>query len=340
MRRSGALRVARGLPLLNKGIGDWNDELNMISREGKGETIMLAMTICFTLKECAALAKAAGREQHAARWMQSYDALKEVINRVGWDGDWYLRAFADGEAEPLPIGTAKDKEGRIYLNTQTWAVLSGVADSERTRKCMESVEKHLLSEYGPMIYAPSYSKPDKHVGVASMYAPGFRNGCIYLRPAGWSVIAACAAKRPDLAFRIYNNSSLTRVAKDVERFQHEPYAYPENYVGPEHATAGMGQYQWCLGEGANWMWHSYVYYILGVRPELNGLLVDPCIPSHWPGFRMRREFRGARYEIEVSNPRQARMGVASLTVDGARVQGNLIAPHRDGRVHAVSAVLG
>ena len=332
---------ARGLPLLNKGIGDWNDELNMISRNGKGESIMFAMTICFTLRECAEIAQAAGRTIEAKSWMEAFQRIKQAINDHAWDGEWYLRAFADGGAdERIPIGSSRNAEGRIYLNTQSWAVLSGVAEGDRLRRCMDSMERHLVSEYGPLIYAPAYSRFDRNVGVASTYAPGFRNACVYLRPAGWAIMAACVADRPELAFRMYERSALSRARRDVERFQHEPYVYPENYVGPEHPLAGMGQYQWCLGEGANWMWHSYASYILGVRATLGGLKVDPKIPSGWKGFKVRRPFRGATYEIEVADPRGAGMGVRSMSVDGRDVAGNVIRPHSDGRTHRVRVSLG
>lgn len=333
--------TARGLPLLNKGIGDWNDELNMISRNGKGESIMFAMTICFTLRECAGIARAAGKTKEADSWMESYARIKQAINDLAWDGEWYLRAFADGGAdERIPIGISKDSEGRIYLNTQTWAVLSGVAEGERLKQCMASVDRHLVSKYGPLIYGPSYSHLDLNVGVASTYAPGWRNGCVYLRPAGWAIIAACVADMPELAFKMYERSALSRVRQNIERFQHEPYVYPENYVGPEHPLAGMGQYQWCLGEGANWMWHSYVSYILGVRATLPGLLIDPKIPAGWKRFKAKRTFRGATYEIEVANPNGATMGVRSMSIDGREVAGNLIRPHSDGRTHSVRVSLG
>jgi cellobiose phosphorylase len=153
-------------------------------------------------------------------------------------------------------------------------------------------------------------------------------------------MAACVANRPEQAFRMYESAALARVGHKVERFQHEPYVYPENYVGPEHRFGGRGQYQWCLGEGANWMWHAYVSYILGVRADLRGLLVDPKIPSTWKTCKVNREFRGARYEIEILNPKGAGMGVSSLSVDGQEISGNLIPPHRDDKAHRVKVVLG
>jgi cellobiose phosphorylase len=139
---------------------------------------------------------------------------------------------------------------------------------------------------------------------------------------------------------MYQSASLSNVARDIDRFQHEPYVYPENYVGPSHPRAGEGQYQWCLGEGANWMWHSWVYYMLGIRPLLNGLLVDPKIPAHWKGFKVKRAFRDCAYEIEVANPAGVSMGVRSMLVDGQTAGGNIIPAHRDGRTHKVNVILG
>jgi cellobiose phosphorylase len=208
----------RGLPRLNVGIGDWNDELNMISREGKGESVMLAMELCFMLRECAQVARAYGKIEQAEAGTKRYEALKSAINEYAWDGHWYLRAFADGEKELIPIGSSREEEGRIYLNTQTWAVLSGVAEEERAQVSMNAVEEHLMSEYGPLIYAPAYSKFNKHVGVASLYVPGWRNGCIYLRPVGWAVMAACVANRAEQASKMYRKACLPHVRKDIDRF--------------------------------------------------------------------------------------------------------------------------
>ena len=329
----------RGLPRMTKGIGDWNDELNMVSREGRGESVMQAMELCYMLQECAEVARAHGREDAAEEWMQKYKSIKDAVNTLAWDGEWYVRAFADGQPELIPIGTHRDSEGKIYLNSQSWAVISGVADRERARRAMESVRKYLVSDYGPMILAPPYSKPDEHVGVQSHYAPGWRNACIYCRPAGWAIMAACLADLPDVAFDMYKKTCISERSKDVELYASEPYAYSENYVGPPHRLAGRAQYQWCLGEGANWMWHSYAYYILGVRPVLAGLLVDPKIPSEWKGFNLTRQFRGAQYRIEVTNPKNISMGVKSMLIDGKEVPGNVIPTHADNRSHLVRVVL-
>jgi len=327
----------RGLPRLNPGGSDYNDELTLVSREGKAESVMLAEQLCYILKECADVAKAYGRLEETEDWMKKYEYIKSAVNKYAWDGEWYIRLFADGEEELIPIGSSKNEEGKIWLNAQSWAVISGVAEGERAQICMESVEKYLMSEYGPIIVAPSYSKLDRHVGAYG--APGWRTGCIYLRPVGWAVMAECLADRANQAFEMYKRASLSNVCKDVDRFQLEPYVYPENYVGPEHRMFGQGQFQWCLGEGANWMWHSYVYYILGVRPVLDGLLVDPKIPNDWEGFRMMRHFRGATYKIEVANPDRLNKGVKSMNVDGKTIEGNVLPAFKDGKTHTVKITL-
>ncbi|MEJ0055694.1 MAG: hypothetical protein WDN75_08630 [Bacteroidota bacterium] len=330
----------RGLPYVNQGVGDWNDEINRMSKEGKAESIMYAMQLCYLLKEYSDIAAATGHADKAKEWMDKYQIIKDACNKYAWDGNWYVYAFADGDAEPFPIGSSKNKEGSIYLNSQSWALIGGVADKERAEKSLEAVRKELASEYGPLLFMPSYTHPDRHVGVQSEYAPGWRNACMYPRPAGWAVMAACLANKPDLAWALYKPASLPYASKNIERYRAEPYVYAENIVGPDHAKAGLGQFKWNLGEGANWMWHSYVYYILGIRPELGGLLIDPKIPSSWDGFTMEREFRGDHYSIEVKNPARVGQGVKSVTVDGKKIKGNMVRPAKDGKKHLVKVVMG
>jgi cellobiose phosphorylase len=329
----------RGLPRLCVGIGDWNDDLNGPSQEGKAESVMMAMELCYHFRECADLAESCGHLQEAAAWRATYQRIKDACNHYAWDGEWYLRAFADGGPELIPIGGSADKEGRIFLNTQSLAVISGVAEGDRARQCMESVRKHLVSPYGPMLYAPAYTHFERRIGIQSAYAPGWRNANIYFRPAGWAIIAACLADLPDLAFDMYKKACVSERSADILRFMMEPYVYPENVNGPDHKMAGSGQFQWNLGEGTNWMWRSYNYYILGVRPVVSGLLVDPRIPAEWPEFFVFRPFRNATYKITVKNPNHLTKGVHRITVDGKSVSGNIVPPFAAGTAHTVEAVL-
>jgi Cellobiose phosphorylase len=330
----------RGLPYVNKGVGDWNDEINRMSSEGKAESIMYGMQLCYLLKEYSDIASLTGHQDKAKEWMAKYKIIKDACNQYAWDGNWYVYAFADGEKEPVPIGAAKNKEGTIYLNSQSWSVIGGVADKERADKSLEAVRSRLLSEFGPLLFMPSYTHSDKHVGVQSEYAPGWRNGCMYPRPAGWAIMAACLDNKPDLAWAMYKPASLPYISDNIDRYRAEPYVYAENYVGPDHPKAGLGQFKWNLGEGANWMWHSYVYYILGIRPEFSGLLIDPKIPSDWPGFTMERDFRGDHYIIEVTNPQKVGQGVKSIMLDGKPMKGNTITPVGDGKKHLIKVIMG
>lgn len=330
----------RGLPRLSPGIGDWNDDLNGLCVDGRAESIMLAMELCYHLRECSNLARHYRRFDKAQEWMATYQRIKEACNRYAWDGEWYLRAFSDrGGPELIPVGTSKDKEAQIFLNTQSLAVISGVAEGQRARQCMTSVGKHLVSDYGPMLYAPAYTHFDPRAGIQSASAPGWRNANIYFRPSGWAIIAACLADMPELAFEMYSKTCLSGKSKNIQRYVCEPYVYSENVNGPDHPMAGRGQYQWNLGEGTNWMWRSYVYYILGVRPTLKGLLIDPRIPADWPGFALSREFRDARYEITVSNPQRRSMGVRRVMVDGKVIPGRVVPVFADNKTHHVEVAL-
>ena len=153
-------------------------------------------------------------------------------------------------------------------------------------------------------------------------------------------MAAAKSGRAQLANDLYNNTSLAERSRDIEAYLLEPYAYPENYIGPDHQRKGEGQFHWCFGEGTAWMWYSYIGYILGVRAELDGLRIDPKIPAEWDGYNVFKPFRGAKYQIEVKNPRHISSGVKSITVDGRKNRGNILPDFRDGKTHIVEVILG
>ena len=327
---------ARNLPRMNPGIGDWDDALNLISRDGRGETILTAVELCYMLKESAEIADAHGKTEEAKEWMQKYDDIKQAVNTHAWDGQWYIRAITE---EGELVGSSQCDEGKIFLVVQAIAVLSGVAETERAQQCLQASDDMLMTEIGPINLAPTYTKSNDHVGIVTDFPIGWReNSGVWNRITGWAVTANCLIGRADSAYRMYKNTSLCNVAKDVDRFWCPPYAYPEYYVGAGHAF-GRGQYQWCMGK-AGTMWRAYVHFILGVRPVLEGLLVDPQIPSDWDGFKVTRPFRGAIYKIEVVNPNELNMGVKSVVVDGKTIKGNVIPSYGDGKTHTVKVVLG
>lgn len=287
------------------------------------------------LQQCIELAKVWNKPQDAEKWARQYERIKSAVNTFAWDGEWYLRAFTD---EGNPVGGSRCEQGKIYLEVQALAVLSGVADEERAAKCLKSVDDLLMTELGPRLCAP-YTKPALDVGLVGDFGPGWReNGGIWNRTTGWTVMANCLADRANQAYEMYRRASVSNASKDIDRFWLPPYVYPEYYVGigPDF---GRGQFQWCMGK-AGTMWRAYVYYILGVRPVFAGLLVDPKIPKEWPGFKLRRTFRGATYAIEVSNPKGVSFGVQSLVVDGKPIQGNVLPAYADGKTHDIKVTLG
>jgi cellobiose phosphorylase len=327
----------RGLARIPANVGDWMDEFTRISKDGNAESEMLTAEIAFLLRGFSELAHKTNRNADGDRWMVMYERTKDAVNKLTWEGDRYIRAFSDrGSA----VGSKTNKEGNIYLNAQSWPILSGIASPQQAEQSLLSVRKYLMSDFGPLVFSPSYSSYTDYIGTQSIYAPGFRNACIYLRPAGWAIAAACLANDSKLANDMYNAASLTNISKDIARFRCEPYVYPENYNGPDHRLKGQGEFQWNFGEGSAWMWASYVNYILGVRPVLDGLLIDPKIPSEWPHFKVSRPFRGSVYDIRVTNPQKVSSGVAYIKVDNKKIKGNVIPSFNDGKTHKVEVLMG
>lgn len=330
----------RNLPKIPKGVGDYMDEFSKISKDGNAESVMLAAEIAYILKAYAEIAYKTNRKNAGDRWMAVYEKIKTAVNQYAWDGEWYIRAFADSKPGLQPVGSKQNEEGKIFLNAQSWPVISGIATPERATQCLDAVKKYLMSDYGPLIAGPAYTHYVDYIGTLSIYAPGFRNGNIYFRPTGWAIMAAVMAGKTELANELYMKTCVSEKSCDMNTYLLEPYVYAENYVGPDHQSKGEAQFHWCYGEGTGWMWYAYTAYILGVRAALDGLLIDPKIPAEWPGFKMHKPFRGAVYEIEVKNPNKVASGVKTIIVDGKKIKGNIIIPHKDGKTHKVEVMMG
>jgi len=325
----------RGLPLI--GEGDWNDGMSAVGCGMKGESVWLGHFLYAILGEFALIASRRGEEETAAGYIARAEELKASINEHAWDGEWYIRATDD---QGHVLGSRQCVEGRIFLNAQTWAVISGTAPPERAEAAMDAVERLLEREYGPLLFYPAYARVDARIGYLTRYAPGAReNGGVYTHAATWAVLAECLLGRGDVAYRMYRKMCPVYRGLDPELYQAEPYVTPGNVDGPDSAHFGRGSWTWYTGS-AGWMLKVGIEGILGVRPLYEGLLVEPCIPSHWDGFRIRRAFRGAIYEIEVENPDHLSSGVVKVVVDGHRQEGNVIPPFRDGKIHTVKVTLG
>lgn len=315
-----------GLPLMF--FADWNDCLNLGGRKNKAESVMVAQMLVAAASEMSILAEVSGKNGDVKKYAAIADKMKAAINEQAWDGNWYLRGFTDDEE---PVGSSGSKEGQIYLETQPWAVISGVAEGERADKCMDSVKKYLATDYGIMILTPPYSKFHHELGSISIYPPGLKeNGAIFCHPNPWAMIAECILGRGNQAFKYYK--AILPATKNAipEVHKVEPYIYCQMIAGRDHKNFGEGKNSWLTGTAA-WNFIAISSWILGIRADYDGLLIDPCIPDKWEGFSVKRYFRGVNYFITVRNPKHVCKGVKKMTVDGKLINGNIIpAPNSSG----------
>ena len=332
VRFAGANLGAHGLPKFGR--GDWNDTLDYIGGKDGGESVWGAMfyaAMLGRLTELLDVAKAGGQgvEARALR-----DRLVEALEKYAWDGDWYIRAFGEAGRK---IGSKENAAGRIFVNTQSWAVIAGLPDRARLVRAMDSLAEHLDTPYGPKICAPAFREIDPKIGLITRCVRGKKeNGAVFCHPAAWVIQAECLLGRGDRAFAYFRKMLPGRIAQ--ETFCAEPYVYSQYITSDEHETAGKASHSWQTGTAA-WMYRVGYDDILGLRPSYQGLVVDPVIPAAWKGFKAERVFRGARYLVEVENPDGVARGVVSIHVDGRPVEGP-IAPRPAGSVCRVSVKMG
>lgn len=325
----------RGIPLIMA--ADWNDGLDYVGRQGRGETTMVAAHLAWMLREVASLLWFVGSDTLAQKYIEDRDKLIRNINEHLWDGEWYIRGTRDdGEA----FGSSRNIEGRIYLNAQSWMVIAGAAPRSRATRCMNAVKKHLDTDYGPALFLPAYHEPDPKLGIISRFAPGTKeNGTVFCHPTCWAIMAECVLGRGQDAFDYWKEVSFVHRGEDAELYKAEPYVYSEYVHGPDSNYFGQGEFSWMTGT-ASWMWKVSLDWILGVRAEIRGLLVDPCIPPEWDGFRVTRRFRRAVYEVEVENPSHVSQGVREIYVDGEKYDSYLLPVFPPGTTHQVRVVMG
>lgn len=324
-----------GLGISLMGAGDWNDGLDQVGNDGIGESVMTTEFLCWMLKEVAEICSRRNDEKMARKYMTQYHKLKDRLNFLAWDGEWYIRATNDNREV---IGSAQNAEGRIYINSQTWAVMSGVAEGERAITCMDSLKRHLDTRYGPLLLAPAYEDPNSSVGIITRFAPGTKeNATVFCHTVAWTIIAECMLGRADQAFEYWRKTSFMERGENPDVYRAEPYVYAEFVYGPASPFFGEGSFTWTTGTAA-WMWRACLDWIIGVRPHYDGLMIDPCVPG-WKEFSIRRQFRGAVYEIVIKNPNGVQKGVAEIKLDGKRIDGNTI-PSLNQGTHYVEVLMG
>lgn len=325
----------RGIPLM--GDHDWNDGLSAVGTLLKGESFWVAEFLYMILGSFSPVARMRGDARFAQKCDTVRHSLKDALNCHGWDGEWYLQATTD---EGLLLGSKENEEGQIFLMPNNWAVISGAADGDRAQTAMAAVTKYLLKDYGTLLNYPAFTKPRPDIGYVTRYAPGLReNGGVYTHAATWSVWAYTLVGQPELAYEAYRRICPPNRSADIETYKAEPYVTPGNIDGPLSEYYGRGGWTWYTGS-SQWLHRMATHWILGVRPQADGLWVEPSIPAHWPGYRVTRHFRNAVYQIEVKNPENVNKGVKSVAVDGKPFASKLIPVFNDGERHLVEIIMG
>lgn len=302
-----------GLPLIL--FSDWNDHLGPFGRKGKGESIMVSQQLIYALRQLTELALLRGETETAERFTSRIRQQEETLEKYAWDGDWYLRGLDD---DANPIGSHTAEHMRIWLNTQSWMVISGAGKKEQHLHAMDSAKAELDTGLGLLLNAPGFPGwPDKRAAMVNGLPAGYsENGGVFCQANCWAIMAEALLGRGDMAWNYYQqllpHSVIQKIG--VERYHSESYAYCSTLLGKANEKFGWGVVSQVTGTAA-WMDVVATQYILGIRPTLKGLLVDPSIPSTWEQYTVDRIYRGCRLTIHVENPEHVQHGVKELRVN-------------------------
>jgi cellobiose phosphorylase len=314
--------------------GDWCDALDEVGKEGQGVSIWLSQAFHLGLLEFAEMCRLRGDEASAEDCRRRAAALRESVEQHAWDGDWYLCAISDSGRR---LGVKGAEAMEIYLNTQSWAAIGKAGSAERIARAFDCADEKLTSEFGPLLLDPPFYEYDPDVGRLTVLRPGCgENGTVYVHAAVFYFLANLVARRPDRAMAILRQIAPMMQEQDPAVTQAAPYSYVNSYVGPcypEHA--GRSLTNWYTSS-SSWTFFAITDWLLGVRPEYEGLLIDPCLPSDWDGAVLRRAWRGAEYEVQITKPKGIVGRAVSIRVDGGEHAPDApIPPHSDGRSHVV-----
>ncbi len=308
-------RGAHGLPC---GLdADWNDCLRF---GHKGESMFVTFQLRLGLAVYADIAQRLNRPGETAWAEAQLRELDAAIQKHGWDGEWFLRGFYESGA---PLGTHQAEEGKIFLEPQPWAVMSGAGTPEQARKAMDSVQAHLATDWGVMICTPPMVKTPYHTVRAALLNAGQKeNAGIFCHTQGWAVIAEALLHRPERAYAYYRAYMPSAYNDRAEVRQVEPYVHCQSTHSIHSKRAGASRLPWLSGT-ASWSYYAATHYILGIQPDYDGLRIEPSLPESWPEITVQRRFRGRDFSIHIRRGNKG-YGVQSLTVNGQVIQGNLI----------------
>ena len=343
-----------GLPLIGR--ADWNDCLNLncfsdepsesfqtfsnpnAPDERVAESVLIAGMFVAIGPDLVAILRRRGLDDKADACQKEIDAMNEAILRDGWDGEWFVRAY---DAFGHKIGSKECEDGKIYIESQGYCVMGGVGVKDgKAEKALESVHKYLETKHGIVLLQPAYKEYHLELGEVSSYPPGYKeNAGIFCHNNPWIIAAETVVGHGDRAFDLYSRIAPAYREEISDLHKMEPYVYSQMIAGKDAPNFGQAKNSWLTGTAA---WNFYVIsnYILGIKPDWEGLKVDPCIPHTWDGYQVSRRFRGATYAIAIENPSHVCRGVKQVTVDGQAIEGNILPVFADGKTHQVTVTLG
>jgi cellobiose phosphorylase len=331
-----------GLPLIGR--ADWNDclNLNCFSKDpnesfqttenktvgSKAESLMIAgLFVCYG-RDYIELCKVLGKEEEAARARTHVDTMVAAVKEHGWDGDWFLRAY---DFYGNKVGSSENEEGQIFIESQGFCTMAEIGKEDGLcLKALDSVKERLDCDYGIVLNNPAFTRYVLEYGEISTYPAGYKeNAGIFCHNNPWIMIGEALAGRGDRAWEYYKKICPAYLEDIQELHKVEPYVYAQMIAGKDAATPGQAKNSWLTGTAA-WNYYAITQYILGIRPDYHGLIIDPVIPEDWPGFQVTRQFRGATYHITV-----LRGETKGLTVNGEAVEGQVVPlgePNKDYQV--------
>ena len=347
-------RGPHDLPLIGR--ADWNDCLNLncysdtpdesfqtfsnpnAPDERVAESVLIAGMFVSIGPELVAIERRRGNNTKADEFQAHIDAMTKAIEKDGWDGEWFVRAY---DAMGHKVGGKECEEGKIFIESQGYCIMAGVGvENGMAEKALESVHKYLETEHGIVLLQPAYSEYHLELGEVSSYPPGYKeNAGIFCHNNPWIIAAETVVGHGDRAFDLYSRIAPAWREEISDLHKVEPYVYSQMIAGKDAKNFGQAKNSWLTGTAA---WNFYVIsnYILGIKPDWDGLKIDPCVPHTWDGYKVSRRFRGAMYDIEISNPQHVCRGVKEITVDGKKIEGSVLPVFGDGKTHKVEVILG
>lgn len=328
-----------GLPLI--GTGDWNDGMNQVGSQGKGESIWLGWFLYKVLSDFLPLCGLPEHKELRGRWMNYREQLKVALEKHGWDGEWYRRAYFD---DGTPLGSAENEECQIDSISQTWAVLSGAGDKDRTMQSLLKVVEYLVKKQSNLILllTPPFDKMTKDPGYIKGYVPGVReNGGQYSHAAAWVIMAFAELADGDTAFELFkmiNPIQHSYNRAECEKYKIEPYVLAGDVYAGSSSYEGRGGWSWYTGS-ASWYYRAGLESILGFHLEGNKVKLKPCIPTHWKSYEIRYKYKSSNYFIQVHNPEGLSSGNVHLIQDGVELQSPELELINDGEDHHIVATI-